>query len=85
MPEGIYLDGQHWFTVNYGAAAQVMLDVRKNYNKHKLNASKQLMFSNSKYSFVSMVKRLETILDNNLPKFTETVIPKINLPKLEKV
>ncbi|MBK64545.1 MAG: hypothetical protein CMB47_03375 [Euryarchaeota archaeon] len=85
LPEGIYLDGQQWFTVNYQAAAQVMLEVRKNYKKHKLNAMKQSMYSRGHYSFNKMVTRLGKILDDNLPKFTETVIPKINLPKLEKV
>jgi hypothetical protein len=38
-----------------------------------------------------MTKRIKSLLDKNLPKFTETVdvnlpeVPKINLPKLEKV
>ena len=84
LPEGIYLDGQQWFTVNYQAAAQAMLEVRKNYKKHKLNAMKQSMYSRGHYSFNKMVTRLGKILDDNLPKFTETVIPKINLPKLKK-
>ena len=85
LPEGIFIDGQNWFTVNYAAASKAMLEVRKNYRKHSLNASKQAMFSRSKYTFKHMVKKLDNILDKNLPKFTETVIPKINLPKLEKV
>ena len=46
---------------------------------------KQSMYSRGHYSFNKMVTRLGKILDDNLPKFTETVIPKINLPKLEKV
>ena len=46
---------------------------------------KQAMWNKSKFSFDAMTKRLGKILDDNLPKFTETVIPKINLPKLEKV
>ncbi len=85
LPPNIYVQGQQWFCVNYPEAARQMLTVRKNYKKFKTNAMKQAMWNKSKFSFDAMVKRLGNILDDNLPKFTETVIPKINLPKLEKV
>ena len=62
-----------------------MLHVRKNLKTYKNRGMKQMMFNKSKFSFNSMVQRLDKLLDENLPKFTETVIPKINLPKLEKV
>ncbi len=85
LPPNIYVKGQQWFCVNYPEASRQMLAVRKNYKKFKTNAMKQAMWNKSKFSFDAMTKRLGKILDDNLPKFTETVIPKINLPKLEKV
>ena len=42
-------------------------------------------FNKSKFSFDSMVNRLDAVLEQNLPEFTETVVPNINLPKLEAV
>ena len=62
-----------------------MTHIRKNLKVYKNRGMKQMMFNKSKFSFNSMVQRLDKLLDENLPKFTETVIPKINLPKLEKV
>ena len=85
LQENIYIEGQQWYQVNYTAAAQKMLHVRKNLKTYKNRGMKQMMFNKSKFSFNSMVQRLDKLLDENLPKFTETVIPKINLPKLEKV
>jgi len=82
--KGIYVEGQQWFNVDYRAAASQMLHVRKNLKVYKNRGMKQMLFNKSKFSFNSMTKRLEKLLDENLPNFTETVIPKINLPKLEK-
>jgi len=84
LPENIFVKGQQWFCVNYPEAARQMLSVRKNHKVFKAKAAKQAMWNKSKFSFDSMTKRLGSILNDNLPKFTETVIPKINLPKLEK-
>ena len=85
FPENIFVQGQKWFQVDYRDAATKMNHVRKNLKVYKNRGMKQMLFNKSKFSFEAMVKSLGGLLDKNLPKFTETVIPKINLPKLEKV
>ena len=85
FPKNIYVEGQQWFQVDYRDAATKMTHIRKNLKVYKNRGMKQMIFNKGKFSFDSMVTRLGNLLDQNLPKFTETVIPKINLPKLEKV
>ena len=88
FPDNMYVEGQQWFGVNYGAAAEMMKSLRINYRKH-LAWSKKLAANNRKnYSFDAMSIKIEQILNGVLPKFTQTVdvnLPKLNLPKLEKV
>jgi hypothetical protein len=89
--EGIYVKGQQWFAVNYGAASTAMMRVRKDYKSFVLKARKQSLYNKNKYSFNAMTDLFREILDQKLPVFTETVtaslpeIPKLSLPKLEKV
>jgi glycosyltransferase involved in cell wall biosynthesis len=91
LPKNIWLAEQRWFGVNYGAASTAMKRMRSNVRPWKLKAKKQAMYNRSHFSFKAMTKRIESLLAKNLPKFTETVdvklpeVPKINLPKLEKV
>ena len=65
-----------------------MKDVKKNYNQYKKLGGKLSRSNRNKFSFKKMTQLLGKILDTNLPKFTETVgikLPKLNVPKLEKV
>ena len=88
LPSNLYFEGQSWFGVDYKAAAKVMRNVKLNYRQYKLRARKQAKINRVKYSLDAMTRTLGIILDNNLPEFTQTVdvkLPKLNLPKLEKV
>ena len=91
LPENIWLEQQQWFGVNYGAASTIMKRTKHQLRKWKLKAKKQGMYNRSHFSFAAMTRKLKTLLEKNLPEFTETVdinlpeVPKINLPKLEKV
>ncbi len=85
LQDNIWVDGQQWFQVDYRSAAQKMLHVRKNLKVYKNKGMKLMLYNKSKFSFDAMVSRLGQVLDNNLPTFTETVVPNINLPKLEAV
>lgn len=85
LQDNIWVEGQQWYQVDYRAAAQKMLHVRKNLKVYKNKGMKLMLYNKSKFSFDSMVSRLGQVLDNNLPAFTQTVVPNINLPKLEAV
>jgi len=88
FPDGMWIEGQQWFGVNYGAAADMMKHLKFNYRKAKLWAKKLAANNRSKFSMRAMEIKLNSILDSKLPEFTQTVglnLPKLNLPKLEKV
>lgn len=86
--EGIWTQEQQWFQVDIPKAGLAMKDVKKNYNQYKKLGGKLSRSNRNKFSFKKMTQLLGKILDTNLPKFTETVgikLPKLNVPKLEKV
>ena len=63
-------------------------DVFKKY-KHYKNLAKRLGYKvRTKFSWEAMVHKLDDILKENLPEFPEQVeltLPKLELPKLEKL
>lgn len=86
--EGIWVQEQQWFQVDIQKAAYAMKEVKKNYNKYKKLAGKLSRTNRNKFSLKKMTELLGNILNQHLPAFTETVgvkLPKLNVPKLEKV
>lgn len=87
--EGIINAGSRWFTVNYQEAAKTMLKVYSNYNKYLMSSKKSVRVIETIWSFDSMCKKFETMLDNHLPKFAEKIklsLPQLKeLPKLKKI
>lgn len=71
-----------WFNVNYSVASSYLLDVYNNYDKHLQKALKLMEKNRVEKSLEAMDKRMEEILNSNLPKFQETV--QVNLPQLNK-
>jgi glycosyltransferase involved in cell wall biosynthesis len=86
--EGIWVEEQQWFQVDVQKAAFAMKEVKRLYNQYKKLGGKLSRTNRNKSSLKKMTELLGNILGQNLPKFTETVgvkLPKLNVPKLEKV
>lgn len=75
--------GTRWFTVDYQYAAETMDKVHKNYNKYLQNSKIGIRELKSIWSYNSMCKKFETMLEEKLPKFAERVA--LSLPKLKKI
>ncbi len=75
--------GTRWFTVNYQEAAKTLNDVYVNYSKYLRSSKLSIRELEKIWSYESMVKKFQTMLDNFLPKFAERV--PINLPKLKRI
>ena len=74
-----------WFTINYGLAAEKMVDVYKNYKNYIDNAKKQAYLSRTEFTLDKMSEKLISILDEKAPKPIKLVLPKrIELPKINK-
>ena len=66
-----------------------MLKVYSNYNKYLMSSKKSVRAIETIWSFDSMCKKFETMLDSSLPKFAEKMklsLPQLKeLPKLKKI
>lgn len=81
--EGVINEGTRWFTVNYPEAAKTLNDVYTNYPKYLRSSKLSVREVEKIWSYDSMCKKFETMLENFLPKFAERV--PINLPKLKRI
>ena len=77
-----------WFTPSDVDVARAYKETFKNYKRFILLAKQQKHQSKLNFSFENMVEKLHEILDKNLPEFPKQIslnLPKLNLPKLEKL
>ena len=80
-----------WFTVDYGYASKMLVDVLKNYKRWKQLATRQRYFVNSNFTVKSVSKQYDLLLDlidngtDSIPEQVELKLPKLKLPKLQKV
>jgi len=91
------LKDSKWFTVDYGYAAAVLQDVKKNYKTYLSKSRKQTQYVKDNFSLERMSEIFKHIVDEglkgvpqqvnlNLPKLKKvTEAPKLKLPKLKKV
>ena len=95
------LKDSQWFTVDYGYAASVLRDCVNDYKSYLEKSRKQSYVSREVFNLDLMADEFVSIIDNalnsipkqvqlNLPKLnkvgtTNTEVPKITLPKLNKV
>ena len=80
-------EGQ-WFTPDDSQTGHAYKEILKNYKKYLTLAKRQGYKIRTNFSFDAMVNQLKMILDGRLPKFPEQVeltLPKLELPKLEKL
>ena len=92
LPEKMWMKEMKWYMVNHKQAISTMKNVKRNYRRFKISAKKLMKQNARKFSFNAMVKHLDNVLNQSLPKFTQTVDVKLpnlkklpkKLPKLEK-
>jgi glycosyltransferase involved in cell wall biosynthesis len=77
-----------WFTVDYKKASEILEDVYKNYKKYVDGAKRQAYRSRTEFSLEKMAEKLNSIIEEKVPKQVALKLPqlkKIELPKLKKV
>jgi len=85
------LKESQWFTVDYSYASKMFIEVLKNYKKWKQLATRQRYFVNSNFTESAIAKRYDEIIDiidnaaKSIPQQVELKLPKLSLPKLQKV
>ena len=77
-----------WFNVDLQSVANAVMGMFTDYNTWIRKGKTQGTNNRKKYSLEQMQKRIDEVLSNyvpNFPKQVELNLPKLNLPKLEKV
>jgi len=77
-----------WFSVNHAEVGHYFKDIFENYKTYKEKANRQAYYSKTNFSFEKMVEKTDSILTNRIPEFPKEIkleLPKLQLPKLEKV
>lgn len=86
--ENVIIPESKWYYVNHGYAAGVLKDVVANYKKYLETSRKQTQYVKDNFTLEHMNSLFASIIDSNVPEFPEEkelVLPKLKLPKLEKV
>ena len=84
----VLVEGSSWFFPYDNHAIAAMKEVQKNYDKYRINAKKLGYKNRTNFSFEKMKDTLDEILTKYLPEFPKQIelrLPKLNLPKLEKI
>jgi len=77
-----------WFTVDYKRASEILEDVYKNYKKYVEGAKRQAYRSRTEFSLEKMAEKLNSIIEEKVPKQVTLKLPqlkKVELPKLKKI
>jgi len=77
-----------WFQVDHGQTGFYLKDVFENYKKYLDGAKRQAYRSRTEFSWDKMKEKLNLILTSNIPEFPKEIkleLPKLQLPKLEKI
>ena len=88
IAEEVLVEGSSWFFPYDNHAIVAMKELYKNYDKYRVNAKKLGYKNRTNFSFDKMKEALDEILTNYVPVFPkqiELMLPKLNLPKLEKI
>ena len=77
-----------WFQPNSGEIGNSLKNVYKKYKTYLPNSRKQKQYVKTNFSWDKMKELVGDVLDKNIPDFPKQVeleLPKLNLPKLQKV
>jgi hypothetical protein len=77
-----------WFNVDYGQVGYYFKDVFENYKNYTDGAKRQAFKSKNEFSWGKMFEKVDQTLTQYIPEFPKEVelqLPKLQLPKLQKV
>ena len=82
------IEGSKWFAPNTGEIGGALKGMFENYKNYTDGSKRQAYYSKTNFSLLKMAETLDNILDSNLseiPKQVKLELPKLQLPKLQKL
>ena len=77
-----------WFKPSYSHIGHYLKDIFENYKEYQIKGKRQGYYSRTNFSYEKMAELVKNLLDKNIPEFpkqVELTLPKLNLPKLQKI
>lgn len=77
-----------WFNVDYGQVGYYLKDMFENYKKYTDGAKRQAYKSKNEFSWDNMFEKVNQVLTERIPDFPKEIqlqLPKLELPKLQKI
>ena len=83
----VLIEGSSWFNVDHGHLGHFLVDVKKNYKDWNKKSKILGKRCRKNFSYGEMKNEILQIMDENVkvPTQVELNLPKLNIPKLEKV
>ena len=82
------IEGSKWFAPNTGEIGGALKGMFENYKNYTDGSKRQAYYSKTNFSLLKMAETLDNILDSNIleiPKQVKLELPKLQLPKLQKL
>jgi hypothetical protein len=77
-----------WFNVDYGQVGHYLKDMFENYKNYTDGAKRQAYKSKNEFSWDKMYEKVNQTLTQHIPEFPKEIqlqLPKLELPKLQKI
>ena len=87
--ENVIIEGSRWFYADYGYASKLLQDIYSKYKSHLPKSRKQRKFIKDNFSLDAMIEEFTRLMHEevlaNIPEPVKLKLPKLKLPKLERV
>tara|TARA_A100001201_G_C4075991_1_gene197353 strand:- start:295 stop:1488 length:1194 start_codon:yes stop_codon:yes gene_type:complete len=85
LQKDVIIEGSKWFYVNYGYASKMMKDIYRKYKDYLAISRKQRKYVKDNYTLDLMTEKFIDIVKQAVPEPVKLNLPKLKLPKLEKI
>ena len=86
--KGLIIEQAQWFQANEAEVGRSLKNVFEKYKKYEELGKRQRHYAKTNFSIDKMAEKLDAILSQHLPEFPKQVqleLPKLQLPKLQKL
>lgn len=81
----VIVEGSKWAYIDYGYASATLKELFKKYKDFLTKSRKQRKYIKDNFTMKHMTELFKSMIEESVPKKVELKLPKLKLPKLEKV
>ena len=78
-------EDHRWFYSDYNYASKLLKDIYRKYKQFLVTSRKQRKYVKDNFTLDIMSEQFKEIINSNIPESVKLKLPKLKLPKLEKV